>query len=231
MKTPATTLSRRFDERMPGARGSARRTLRVAGAAAVALLAAGCATTQIGAQWVDPQWPKSALQGASVLVVCDAQDATVKLICETRFAQHLSALGVKPLTAAAGAESAAVGATTPEARLATARAAGARAVWSTALRPDYSAVSATPSLSIGIGGFGASGGGSRGGVGGGVGVALPVGASSGTGMAASSALTDVGSGKLVWSAQASAPASPDTAAQIDELAGVLAGGLKQAGML
>lgn len=202
---------------------------RVVAALAVALLAAGCASTQLGAQWVDLQMPKRSLQGATVLIVCEAQDTTVKLLCESRFADRLAALGVKALTSPALADaSLAAGAADSAARLAAAKAAGARAVLQTTLRPDYAAVSAAPSFSIGIGGFGASGGG---GVGGGVGVAVPVGgASGGAGMAASSSLLDAGSAKIVWSAQASAPSGSDASLQIDELAGVLAGALSQAGI-
>ena len=202
---------------------------RVVAALAVALLAAGCASTQLGAQWVDPQMPKKSLQGATVLIVCEAQDTTVKLLCESRFADRLAALGVKTLTSPALADaSLAAGAADSAARLAAAKAAGARAVLQTTLRPDYAAVSAAPSFSIGIGGFGASGGG---GVGGGVGVAVPVGgASGGAGMAARSSLLDAGSAKIVWSAQASAPSGSDASLQIDELAGVLAGALSQAGI-
>lgn len=196
-----------------------------------ALLAAGCASTQIGAQWVDPQWPKASLHGAPVLVVCEAPDTTAKLLCESRFSAQLASLGATPLTVSATADSLAGREATTEGRLAAAKAAGARAVLQTALKPDYSVVSSGPSFSIGIGGFGGSGGGSRSGVGGGVGVAVPVGgAGGGVGMAASSTLVDVGSAKVIWSAQATAPAGPDLSAQIDELAGVLIGGVRQAGI-
>lgn len=216
------------------ARGLAARSTRlvrfVAPASAAALLAAGCASTQIGAQWVDPQWPKNSMQGAAVLVICEAQDTTVRLLCESRFAARLTEIGAKPLTAPATADAQAGREPDAAARLAAAKAAGARAVLHTTLRPDYTAVSSGPSFSIGVGGYGGSGGGSRGGVGGGVGIALPVGAPSGAGMAASSTLVDVASGKLVWSAQASAPASSDAASQIDELAGVLVGAVARSGL-
>jgi hypothetical protein len=70
-----------------------------------AVLVAGCASTQIGAQWTDPQWPKQSLQGTTVLVVCDAQDTTVRLLCESRFSARLAALGAKPVTPQAGEQS------------------------------------------------------------------------------------------------------------------------------
>lgn len=203
---------------------------RLAVVALCVALVAGCASTQIGVQWVDPQWPKQSLHGAAVLVVCEAQDMTVKLLCESRLSAQLAALGAKTLTTPAAADPPAGREATSEGKLAAAKAAGARAVLQTVLKPDYSAVGSGPSFSIGIGGFGASGGGSRSGVGGGVGVAVPVGTAGGVGMAASSTLVDVDSGKVIWSAQATAPAAADLSAQIDELAGVLVGAVKQTGV-
>lgn len=231
MQASSTSHRTRARSRTPARGATRKRALRLVGPALAALLAAGCATTQIGAQWVDPQWPKASLQGAPVLVVCAAQDTTVRLVCEARFSARLAALGAKPLTApdASGAQAGSDGGS--EARLAAARAAGARAVLYTTLRADYTVVNSGPSVSFGIGGFGASGGGSRSGVGGGVGVAVPVGASGGAGMAANSALVDVASARTVWSAQATTPAASDLSAQIDELAGVLAGALRQSGVL
>jgi hypothetical protein len=213
--------------------------------AALLLLVAGCASTQIGAQWVDTQYAKQSLQGTTVLVACEAQDTTVRLLCESKFAARLAALGAKPLSdprlaAAAPAGATPAGATLPgatpgaQANAAAVRAAakevGARSVLQVSLRPDYSAPSATPSFSFGIGGFGGSGGGARGGVGGGVGVAVPVGASGGAGMAGSSTLVDVASGRVIWSARATAPASSDLSAQVDELAAVSINALQQAGL-
>ncbi len=190
-----------------------------------AVLVAGCASTQIGAQWTDPQWPKQSLQGTTVLVVCDAQDTTVRLLCESRFSARLASLGAKPVTPPAGEQPG--GQPTSQATLSAARAAGARSVFQTTLRADASAVSTGPTFSFGIGGFG----GSSSGFGGGVGVAMPVGGSSGTGLGASSTLVDAaGSGQVIWSARATAPAATDLSAQIDELANVIVGALKQAGV-
>lgn len=200
---------------------------RMAAPLLAASLAAGCAATRIEAQWTDPQWPRQSLQGTTVLVVCDAQDTTLKLVCESRFAARLAALGVKPVTAPAGASPGMPPASQDV--LSAARTAGAASVLRTTMQPDYSAVGRGPTFSFGIGGYGGSGGG---GGGGGVGVAVPVGASGAAGMAASSTLADAaGSGQVVWSARAIAQASSDASAQIDELAAVLAGALKQAGLL
>ncbi len=218
---------------------------RLVSSALALLLVAGCASTQIDAQWIDPQYAKQSLQGTTVLVACDAQDTTVRLLCESKFAARLSALGAKPLSApklaaVTSAGETPVGATPSnaapggEANAAALRAAakeiGARSVLQVSLRHDYSAPSATPSFSFGIGGFGGSGGGSRGGVGGGVGVAVPVGATGGAGMAGNSTLVDVASGRVIWSARATAPASSDMSAQVEELAAVSINALQQAGL-
>ncbi len=203
---------------------------RLAVSASALLLVAACASTQIGAQWVDTQVPKQSLRGTTVLVVCEAQDTTVRLLCESQFSTRIAALGAKPVSAAALPNVSAGAEANAEATLAAAKSAGARSVLRTTLRPDYSAPSTTPSFSFGIGGFGGSGGGSRSGVGGGVGVAVPVGGSGGAGMAGSSTLVDVTSGRVVWSAQATAPASSDLSAQTDELASVLVGAVQQAGL-
>jgi len=213
-----------------GHRPASRRSARPASLAApllAALLAAGCASTEIGAQWTDPQWPKQSLRGTTVLVVCDAPDTTVRLLCESRFAARLATLGAKPVTPPVSEQTG--GASGSQAALPAARAAGARSVFQTTLRQDNSVVSTGPTFSFGIGGFGGSGGG--GGVGGGVGVAMPVGGSGGTGLAASSSLVDAaGNGQVIWSARATAPAATDVSAQIDELANVLVGALEKAAL-
>lgn len=213
-----------------------RATVRLVSSALVLLLVAGCASTQIGAQWVDPQYAKQSLQGTAVLVVCEAQDTTLRLLCESKFAARLAALGAKPMSESTQVGAAPAGVAPPSATpggeanstalRAAAKEAGARSVLQVSLRPDYSAPNATPSFSFGIGGFG----GSRSGVGGGVGVAVPVGAASGAGMAGSSTLVDVASGRVIWSARATAPASSDMSAQVDELAAVSINALQQAGL-
>jgi hypothetical protein len=71
-------------------------------------------------------------------------------------------------------------------------------------------------VGIGIGGF--SGGWGRGGSVG-IGVGVPIGAgSTATGYSANGALTDVGSGKLMWTARASTEPSTDVNQQMATLA-------------
>lgn len=189
-----------------------------------ATLAAGCASgPQLGAQYVDPQLPPQALRGATVLVVCDAVEPAIRLNCETRVSGQLVLLGARPVTDAAavnpnpGREPAA------DLYLGAARAAGARAVFSTTMGPDFTSVGAAPVFSFGIGGFGGSGG-YRGGsaMGGGVGVAMPVGPPPGTvGLGAIGSLIDVQTGRVMWSAKATAAPAADVAAQINNVTATL----------
>src|SRR5205823_4069955 len=93
-----------------------------------------------------------------------------------------------------------------------AHAAGARAVLTQRIVPYGSSVS--PGFTVGLGGFGFGGGH----FGGGVGVSAPIGGGQvTTGYAADTRLTDAGSGKLMWTAKASAPPSQDLQAQLTEL--------------
>ena len=92
-----------------------------------------------------------------------------------------------------------------------ARDTGAKAVVSVAIGPATQAVS--QGFSIGIGGFGFGRGG-----GGGVGVSAPIGGGRvDTGYAANGRVTDVASGRLMWTARASAPPSKDANAQLADL--------------
>jgi len=202
-------------------------------AAAIGLLSlGGCASTQLGAQYVDPQFPKQALRGATILVVCEAPEPAIKLICENQISSQLAQLGARPLT-----DSTLVNPTPghePPARhyLPAAQAAGARAIFSTTLTPDYWQASPMSSFSIGIGGWGGSGGyygGSS--VGGGVGVSMPVGAGqSAPGLAAIGSLIDVASGRVMWTAKATTPPVADASAQIAEVTKALLEAIRQTGL-
>jgi hypothetical protein len=69
-------------------------------------------------------------------------------------------------------------------------------------------------VSIGLGAFGIGGGSVRGGAG----VSVPVGGQqTHTGYAMNSRATEVNSGKLLWTAKASASPSSDVSAQLNEL--------------
>jgi hypothetical protein len=202
-------------------------------AAVLGLLSlSGCASTQLGAQYVDPQFPQQALRGAIILVVCEAPELAIKLICENQISSQLAQLGARPLTDST-LMNPAPGHEPPTGQyLPAAQAAGARAVFGTTLSPDYGQAKPMSSLSIGIGGWGGSGGYYGGsGVGGGVGVTMPVGAAQGaTGLAAISSIIDVASGRVMWTAKATTPPAADASTQVAEVTKALAEAARQTGL-
>ncbi|WP_280154107.1 hypothetical protein [Piscinibacter sp. XHJ-5] len=183
----------------------AHRVRAIVACAAGALLAA-CASTQLDAQWADPDRPAASLRGARVLVACEAHEAVIRRICQDRVAAEIVARGATPVLAAentAGADSSYAQA---------ARSAGARAILTQHIAPYGSTIS--PGFSVGLGGFGFG----SGRVGAGVGVSAPIGGGQvTTGYAANSRLTDATTGKLLWTAKASSPPSQDVQGQMMEL--------------
>ena len=196
------------------------------GIAALIVSFIGCASTTLDAQWSDPQFAGTSLRGAKVLVACDSSDLSVKRICQEQIASELTAHGATPVIAPDVAGSA--GGRAGEHYLPAAREAGAKAVFSAAVAPDAFAVSPGPSVGFGIGGFGGS---RRVGTGVGVGVSMPVGSSQ-TNMsyAANSTLTDVATGRPMWSAKATTPASSNVNAQLGELAKAVVAAAQKAGL-
>ena len=190
-----------------------------AGLCAAALLAA-CASTPLDAQWADPQLVSgNPLRGARLLVVCEAPDLVLRRICQDQVAAQLVALGATPVSAP---DTDSPGGSVQY--LAAAKAADAKAVLLTAIAPDSSVAKPGFSVGFGLGGFGGGGFG-------GVGVSAPIGATRvATGYAASGSITDVTSGRLMWTARASASPSDDLNAQIAELAKAVVAGAGKAGL-
>lgn len=183
--------------------------LRGAGSAAIAALLAGCASSpQLDAQWSDPQRPPNLLRGARVMVACEAPDLALKRICQDQLTSEVVARGGTPVPAPdAGGP-----APSSEPHLAAARSAGARAIWTNAV--TVAAAGSSPGLSIGLGAFGLGGGSVRGGVG----VSAPIGGGQvNYGFAMNGRVTDARSGRVVWTAKASASPSNDAGAQLGEL--------------
>ena len=202
-----------------------RRAATAAAAAAIALLAlAGCASPSVDAQWADPQAAGSSLRGARVLVACDSSEVVVERLCQERLAEEMTARGATPV-AAPDVANPVPGRPIPAEEYAdAARAAGATAVLSTTV--SLSASDVKPGFSIGIGGFG---GGRH--VGGGVGISVPVGGREVvSGYTANSRVTDVASGRLLWTARATTPPSNDLQAQLQELARTTLEAAEKAGM-
>lgn len=196
--------------------------------AASLLVLAGCATTKLDAQWSDPQFVGRSLRGAMVLIVCEAAEVAVRRICQEQLAAQVSAAGARPVMGPDFANPTPGRLMAGDQYLPAARGAGASAVFAAAVAPDASYVTPGPSFGIGIGGFG--GGYRGGGVGVGVGVDVPVGAGQvRTAYAANSMLTDVASGRVMWSVKASTPASEDLNAQVAELAKAVVGAAQKSG--
>jgi hypothetical protein len=181
----------------------------------------GCAGNPIRAQWIDPAFPKGSLKGATVLVVCDAGVVALRRICEQEVSQQLIGAGVTPVTRPELKVGATSSAQADPAVLGAAREAGAAAVLRSSVRPDATVVTPPPTVGIGVGSWG----GWSSSVGGSVGVSVPVGSSGvATAYAAEMTLTEVVSGRLIWTCTATARASANPDAQVANLAkaGVIA---------
>ena len=201
------------------------------------LLAAGCATTRMAAEWSNKEYAGRSLRGERVLVLCQAPDPTVQRLCEDELANGLNSRGVTAVRLASDVPSAdaPTGPEPPSAYADAAKAAGAVAVLSMTVQPDSTVVNPGPTIGIGVGGGSFSGGGwGRGGSFGGVGtsVGFPVGA--GTvqqGFAASTNLVDAANGQIVWSGRAVAPPSDAFIRQLIDLNRVTFDAMQRAGVL
>lgn len=190
-----------------------------------ALLLGGCASSQLAAQWSDPQFAGQPPRGAKVMIACQAGELTLRRLCADRMTEQLLAAGMHPLPAPDSADAAADEA----ALLRAARSHGAAALLRTTITPEVSALAPSPSIGIGVGGFGGSYG-SGGSVG--IGMSAPIGAGgpAQTGFGASAGLLDVASGKLMWSARASAAPSSNANQQLAALAAQLIDAARQSGL-
>jgi len=193
----------------------------VVAAAGLALSAVftGCASTRVQTEWTDPQFTGQSLRGAKVLVVCDANDTAIERICQDQLGAQVAASGAT-VVAGPDSDNLTAGQSVNEKTLTAARSAGAKAILASTVAPEATIVNPGPSVGFGIGGFGGSGGWrSGGGVGAGVGVSVPVGSGQvNTAYAANMALTDVATGRLMWTGKVTTPATRDVDAQIRKLA-------------
>jgi hypothetical protein len=188
-----------------------------AGAALVA-----CASTQLDAEWRDPQLNPGYLHGERVLVSCQAYEAVIVQLCRDQVAGGITAQGVLPVFVPTNFPIAPDRPIDPQLLLA-ARDAGAKAVLVTTVAVASSNVSQGFSIGIGGFGFGSSGGG-------GVGISAPVGGGNVTsGYAANGRLIDVASERLLWTGKATSPASSDVNAQMGELSKTLLAAATRAG--
>ena len=197
------------------------------------LLVGGCASTAVQAQWADPQFTGQSRRGATVLVVCHAGATAVQRICQDQMAARMLMSGGRPVMATEADLSAAEGEPITDKIFAAARRAGAHAIWAATIAPDVTVVSPGPTIGVGIGGFGTSGGWHRSsGVGGGIGVGVPVGGEHvNTAYAADMTLTDVETRRLMWTGKITTPASQEMTAQVTRLVDVGVRSAQQAGFL
>jgi hypothetical protein len=188
---------------------------------AAALLLAGCASTQTGAEWIDPQFQNITLRGTRVMVVCEAADLPVRKLCQDVLAAEVTARGATPVI---GPDGLATGERPlAEAYQGAARSANARSILSAVIAPDATIVKSGPSIGIGLGGFGRR-------IGGGVGVSVPVGGGSvEQALGATGTLTNVASGRTMWTVRASTPSSSDVNAQVSALGKAVAEAATKAG--
>ncbi len=197
---------------------------RLAAWSSVCLLV-GCATTQMDAQWTNPDYSGRKAQGGSVLVACEAQDLTLQRICEDQLAAAVSAGGAKPtLNSQLSAPASPPAGTDPY--LAAAKRIGARAIVRMTLSSGQPvAVDSGPSIGIGIGG-------GSGRVGAGGGISFPIGgARVSQAYAAETALIDSSNGATMWSGRASSSTAQNATVQITELAQTTVGALQGTGLL
>ena len=195
--------------------------------AALVLAVAACTSgPQLAAQWTDPQLGNQSafLRKSRVLVACDVADLTVRQLCQDRVAAEIAARGATPVFP--GPDTLiATDRSIDGQLLAAARSADAKALMVLTLTPAVTDVS--QGFQVGICGFGY---GSKGG-GVGVGVSAPVGGGRVTmGYAANGRVTDVGSGKLVFSASASTSPSSDLDLQLSELSKTVFGAADRSGL-
>ena len=196
-------------------------------------LLAACATTQMNAEWRDPNVAAASVKGQRLLVVCRAQDDTMRRLCEDQWAAQLGTQGINPMRSYSIPGFPWASPDNADDVKAAVRASGAGALATMALAPsDIPIVNSGPQVGVGIGG--SSGGGYRSsGVSfGGIGISLPIGGATVTqGLGAASRLVDVASGRLVWSGNATTPASGDVAGQVTALTQVTIDALRKAGLI
>ena len=191
---------------------AANRSLHALLCATLAAGIAGCASTRLDAQWSDPQLAPNPLRGARVMVVCEAYDLAVKRICQDQMAAEVVARGGTAVPGPDAGAGAAVRPLNNDQYIGAARDAGAKVVLTHSV--TTADVSSGSGVSIGLGAFGIGGGNVRGGAG----VSMPVGGyQTNTGYAINSRVTEVASGKLLWTAKASASPSSDVSGQLSEL--------------
>ena len=190
------------------------------------LLVAACATGPTNpTEWRDPALGTQShlLKGSSVLVACDAPDIATRTICQQQLAADVRARGGVPVMAPTDIAVLRDREFDPQ-LLAASRSANARTLLVMALTPV--AINDGPAFSIGIGGFGFGRNSAIGG-----GVSAPIGSDRiTTGFAASGRITDVASGKLLWTAREAPPPTGDLRGHMADLSAAVLDSAQRAGL-
>lgn len=177
----------------------------------------------LDAQWKDPATPAESLRGSTVLVVCEAEELVVRQMCQDKVAAELRTYGANTALLPNNVDASPVRLTDE------ARAVKARVIFNTKVSPDYQRYGSSSGVTVGFG-VGSGGYYGRGGGFGGVGISAPIGGSRMTyGYVANASLSDVGSGRLLWTGKASTRDSTDLNWQLDSLTKAVVGGVQQAG--
>ncbi len=202
-------------------------------ALALAATLAGCATTEMTTQWRDPNFTGGSLKGKRVLVVCQGRDDTMRRVCEDQWVARLGAQAVLATPSYSIPNFPPSGVANPDQLKAAAQTSGAVAIATMQLNPS-GVVAVNQGASVGIGVGGGSGGGYSGGgfSFGGLGITLPVGGATATqGLGSSTTLVDAASNALVWSGNATTPASADVTGQVSALIQISVESIQKAGLI
>ena len=207
--------------------GRALATAAVAVLVLCGLLFGGCASTTLQAQWIDPHFTGQSSRGAKVLVVCTASATAIKHICLDQLAAQVAAATATPVVSPDTDHLTSENGQITDNGFAAARRAGAKAILVSIITPDATVVRPGPTVGFGLGGFRGTGGWHRSsGIGAGVGVERIQ-----TAYAAHMTLTDVDTGRLMWTSTVTTPASQDVTAQVNKLAKAGVEAAQQAGIL
>lgn len=169
-----------------------------------------------------------------MLVVCQGRDDTMRRICEDQWATRLGTQGVLSVQSYSIPNFPPSGVANPDQLKTAAQTSGATAIATMQINPSgYATVSQGAQVGIGVGG--GSGGGYYSGGGfsfGGLGISLPVGGGTTTqGLGSSTTLVDAATGTLVWSGNATTPATADVMAQVSALTQITIETIQKSGLI
>lgn len=197
---------------------------RIAGLLPAVLLAA-CAAPRPDAVWTSPDigTQLGLLRGADIIVACEAPDVAIRNICQDQLAGQAAARGARPTFPADDTQLVA-GRPIDDQLLARARSTKAAAIVVMAIRPT--ATEAESPFAFSLGGIGFGRGSAVGG-----GISAPLGAERiETAYAANGRVTSVATGRLVWTATASAPPNEDLPRQLSTLSASVLDAAARAGL-